>query len=330
MHRCNWPTVMYPRQERPDNHSWLYWKSGLNQVLLRADKRTLRTELGAWKHAESYHHKWRWNHSHDRLYRQSPHNTNIRYYTYKATVRRHHQFNNRGIEDDEIPRDFTPVAPTRTTDARHRQIPFAQIYPFPRPTIENEPETITHMILQLHPSLQTLVRTVERVATDAELLQCIASRQIIRIASDGGAIPGRASYGWILQIGNTPIAKGKGPTFGDDPRSFRAEGYGMASALLYLRLLQRQYDFKRERNTTNMLICDNEGLLIRIEKANSWSYITPNVTLRAEWDVESLILEVLKELQMKFLSFSLGFLYPGVAPLFLNPGPTPPFQFSGV
>jgi hypothetical protein len=136
------------------------------------------------------------------------------------------------------------------------------------------------MILQLHRSLQTLVRTVERVATEEELLQCIASRQIIRIASGGGAISGRASYGWILQIGNTPIAKGKGPTFGDDPGLFRAEGYGMVSALIYLRLLQRQYDFKRERNTTNMLICDNEGLLIRIEKANSWPYITPNVTLR--------------------------------------------------
>jgi hypothetical protein len=156
------------------------------------------------------------------------------------------------------------------------------------------------MIRQLHPSLKQLVQNVDRIATEADLLQSIASKETIRIASDGGAIPGRASYGWVIQIGDTQIAKGKGPTFGDDPRSFRAKGYGMASALLYLRLLQREYGIKRDNTTTNMLICDNEGLLIRVEKANEWTYITPNVTLRAEWDVESVILAVLTELKMQF------------------------------
>jgi hypothetical protein len=88
-------------------------------------------------------------------------------------------------------------------------------------------------------------------------------------------------------MGDIQIAKGKGPTFGDDPRLFRAKGYGMASALLYLRLMQRQFDIKQERQTTNMLICDDEGLLIRIKTASKWTYMIPNVTLRAEWDTES-------------------------------------------
>jgi hypothetical protein len=164
---------------------------------------------------------------------------------------------------------------------------------------------------------------VERIASKAEIRQCIESAQIIQIASDGGAIPGRASHGWILQIGTTKIAKGKGPTFGDDPRSFRAEGYGMASALLYLRLLQQEFNIKCGRRMTSMLICDNEGLLIRIETANAWNYTTPNVTLWAEWDIESVILEVLQELNMTFIYMHvhrrrstrtcpiLGFLYVG-------------------
>jgi hypothetical protein len=51
----------------------------------------------------------------------------------------------------------------------------------------------------------------------------------------------------------------------------------------------------------NVLICDNEGLLIRIKTAHKWTYTTPNVALRAEWDIESVILDLLlKELQMKF------------------------------
>ncbi len=156
------------------------------------------------------------------------------------------------------------------------------------------------MICQLPSRLRSLVEHVEQLATDEEITQCLEANQIIRIASDGGAIPGRASYGWIIQIGSTEIAKGKGPTHGNDPRSFRAEGYGMASSLLYLRLLQRQFDFQRERRTTNIIICDNQGLLTRIEEAVEWTYTTPNVTLRAEWDIESVILNLYQELEINF------------------------------
>ena len=74
----------------------------------------------------------------------------------------------------------------------------------------------------------------------------------------------------------------------------------MASSLLYLRLLQRQFDFQRERRTTNIIICDNQGLLTRIEEAVEWTYITPNVTLRAEWDIESVILKLYQELEINF------------------------------
>jgi hypothetical protein len=120
------------------------------------------------------------------------------------------------------------------------------------------------------------------------------------MASDGGAIPGRASYGWIIQMGTTKLAKGKGPTHGDNPRLFRAESYGMASALLYLRLLQRQHKFPQYRSALNMIICDNQGLLKRIAQAVEWTYTTPNVTLRAKWDVESIILDMYRELGLNF------------------------------
>jgi hypothetical protein len=104
-----------------------------------------------------------------------------------------------------------------------------------------------------------------------------------------------------MQIGMTQVAKGKGPAYGEDPRSFRAEGYGMARVLLYLRLVQQQTEFKREKQATNTLICDNQGLLIRIEEALAWNYVTPKVTLRAEWDVEMVILMMHKELGLNFL-----------------------------
>jgi hypothetical protein len=135
------------------------------------------------------------------------------------------------------------------------------------------------MIQQLPPSLKSLVEHREVLASKEDTNRCLEQQQQIYLASDGGAIPGQASYGWILQIGDTQIAKGKGPTFGDNPRSFRAEGYGMASALVYLRLIQRQAEFTRDPRSKNTIICDNQGLLTRIEEVAEWTYTTPNVSL---------------------------------------------------
>ena len=70
----------------------------------------------------------------------------------------------------------------------------------------------------------------------------------------------------------------------------------MASTLLYLRHLQRQIEFTCLLATTNKLICDNQGLLIKIAKAVEWTYTTPNVTLWAKWDIELIILTIYKEL----------------------------------
>jgi hypothetical protein len=40
-HLPNWPTIMYPREDKPDKTSWAVWRRGLNNIYLRDDKRTL-------------------------------------------------------------------------------------------------------------------------------------------------------------------------------------------------------------------------------------------------------------------------------------------------
>jgi hypothetical protein len=66
----------------------------------------------------------------------------------------------------------------------------------------------------------------------------------------------------------------------------------MMSALLYLRLLQRQIEFTQGPRAINKLITTAE--------ASEWNYTTPNVTLRTEWDIESVILTFHKELNVQF------------------------------
>jgi hypothetical protein len=57
------------------------------------------------------------------------------------------------------------------------------------------------------------------------------------IASDGGHDPssGISSFGWAMTINNVVIAKGQGPVqvAPEMAESFRAEGYGLASACLF-------------------------------------------------------------------------------------------------
>jgi exonuclease III len=297
-HRINWPTTQYPRQAKPDKTSWSFWRRGLNLAHLRDDKQTLRVPLGKWHPAETYHHKWKWNYAYDELYHQDQETSTITRYPLQSSVRRKFRYEKDGAATPTIPRESIPVEATETM--RHYIVPFTQMFPFPVYPVLNSPETITHRIMQLTPSIQKLVENVERLVTETVITRCLDLQQPILLASDGGAIPGRASYGWVLQIGTTLIAKGKGPAYGDDPRSFRAEGYGMASALVYLLILQQTIEFTRQPNSSNKLICDNQGLLIRIQEASQWNYTTPNVTLRAEWDIESVILSTYKELSLNF------------------------------
>jgi hypothetical protein len=51
----------------------------------------------------------------------------------------------------------------------------------------------------------------------------------------------------------------------------------------------------------NKVICDNKRLLTRIEEASEGEYITPNVTIGAKWDIESVILAQNRKLGMHFI-----------------------------
>jgi hypothetical protein len=170
---------------------------------------------------------------------------------------------------------------------------------------ENDPENM-HLvdmdaqIAALHPSLFHLVSDTELLLPVEDLAEVFSTKKPIYLASDGGASPRKGSYGWVLQVGDLPIARGKGAAQGSDPHSFRAEGYGMSSGLLYLLQIHLRYGIERQRGVRDKLICNNQGLLTRIERATAWKYMTPNVTLSAEWDLESVIVDIYQELGITF------------------------------
>jgi hypothetical protein len=179
----------------------------------------------------------------DELYFQTEHNDELSCYPIHSSISRKFLYSKEGEAATLLPHDSFPMEATGTD--QHFSVPFTQMFAFPQAQIPCHPESVKDMIRQLPNSLQQLVTNVTVMASEAATTIYLQLQQPIFLASDGGAIPGRASYGWIIQIGEHQIAKGKGPTFGSDPRSFRAEGYGMASAMLYLQLLQQQIEFTR-------------------------------------------------------------------------------------
>jgi hypothetical protein len=143
---------------------------------------------------------------------------------------------------------------------------------FLTPTIVSEatPTTLQDWIRLQPQSHQELLQEVELAADKNTITELLANPAPILLASNGGAVPGRGLFGWVLQMGNQIIARGKGPAYGPDPRSFRAEGYGMASGLIFLRVVQPHFNIEWSNACGNKLICDNEGLLIQIEKMLGW------------------------------------------------------------
>ena len=106
-----------------------------------------------------------------------------------------------------IPKDSFPVDVTSMTT--HQRVAFTQMSPFPTVTELLPTTTVSQLIEQVPPSLQQLVKHVHTMAHDGEIHRWLELQQPIYLTSDGSAIPGRASYGWILQIGSMKIARGK-------------------------------------------------------------------------------------------------------------------------
>jgi hypothetical protein len=101
--------------------------------------------------------------------------------------------------------------------------------------------------------------------------QCLSILQTpssILLASDGGACPYRASFGSLLATDGHILVTAGGHAFGDDPRSFRAEAYGMLAALLLLQHLHTYFQIPMVVSSLSHYT-DSESLIKRLEKSRT-------------------------------------------------------------
>jgi hypothetical protein len=139
------------------------------------------------------------------------------------------------------------------------------------------------LIQDLHlPNLDSLLNSLR---TDTSLLLC----------SDGGAADSKGSYGSIIASDDQVLTELSGQAHGANPRSFRAEGYGLLANLRLIHHLMLFYDIPRTSSALT-LYCDNQGLLDRLETSSNAKYIKPRRFLFSEADLEMQILDTLQTL----------------------------------
>jgi hypothetical protein len=154
------------------------------------------------------------------------------------------------------------------------------------------PPSRWHDYLESLPSWERFLFQHIVIPDKALLLECLRTSVHLCLASDGGAADSKGSFGSLLATHATILLECGGLVQGANPKSFRAEGYGM---LAIIRLVHHLRWFYVTRNTTLTFATytDSESLILRLEASLRIKYSAPRRTLFSESDVEMQIIDTL-------------------------------------
>ncbi len=127
------------------------------------------------------------------------------------------------------------------------------------------------------------------------LHHAISRADTVTMVSDGAADHLQGAAGWVIAVSEVRVATGTCPVPGYDPRSYRAEGYGMIAGLLFIRHLCLYCQHLNQLPLLNMF-CDNKGLVKKINKLCSFRLAPSTASLHSEYDVIAMIHDLIKDM----------------------------------
>jgi ribonuclease HI len=134
----------------------------------------------------------------------------------------------------------------------------------------HEPEQhIKHIATGLTTNAKDLILHHVNMTVDTEdLRNSIIDGRHFEVATDGGFDPtsGVSTYGWVISLDKQVVAMGRGPAAAH-PRlaeSFRAEGFGIASAASFLKILIQNFNINTNDFTWRLYV-DNQAMIKRME-----------------------------------------------------------------
>ena len=186
-----------------------------------------------------------------------------------------------------LPRDRIPVDITHRPKSLHIGKTERVETPTPTPQLH----TFDDYVNQLPAWDRYLIQDLFLRDLD-QLLQALRLDASLFLCSDGGAADSKGSYGSVIASDDRILTELRGQAHGANPRSFRAEGYGLLANLRLIRHLMVFFDIQRTSSVLT-LYCDNQGLLDRLAKSRESLYVKPRRFLLSESDLEMQILDTL-------------------------------------
>jgi ribonuclease HI len=283
-------------QAKPDLLAWRLWKRAILRVFTTTDKKAfkditqqtlrLRKPLGKWLHP--FHKlKRSWKHayspSQDAIYsyvgnnQYSVHDDNV------STGRDAESYPifRRSFKKTvfKLPLDCEPTGVIMTDETIslkrkglmgvHRGVAsYTPKVPARPEWAEHLPDWEWEILRCTQPCRARGISRHSKVAGDIE----VASRKSdepnykrMLIVSDGSVRNNRGAFGWVLALPDgTRLVEGQGPAYGYEISSFRAEAYGMLSALRYIHHIAKHYNVPLPLKFR--LCCDNQGLIKRVTR----------------------------------------------------------------
>ena len=155
------------------------------------------------------------------------------------------------------------------------------------------------------PVLSSHQQVAEELSTACNTAQGDPSKCPI-IVCDGSVLHSKGAFGWVLSLASGfRLAEGNGPAYGHQMSSFRAEGYGMLSALLYVHYIIQAY--APECPLAVQLFCDNEGLVGVVNRRLRCPHPEfVNTTMSADWDLIQEICSIISKLSEVTIQYVKG------------------------
>jgi hypothetical protein len=275
----------WPSQGNPGEEAWKIWRLFLDRAFLTNGK--LRQNLGKWiqfnpdrifyaRYQESTKTLW--------------HYLNDNKWTSHKLIqsdRRSMLFSNKHESSMPYPPiDSTPIDILSQTDQEIITSPGTQMSNNTAQT--QAPSTSLQTRLKLR-ELDPLFHDIRITVPEEDIRQRLQNTATFDVATDGSynRISGISSFGWVIAMNQTVIAKAKGPVAAHPTMATpcRAEAYGVASAASFINTMLRHFHESAEKHKWFFLV-DNESIIRNFEK-----YATANITSKWHLNPDADILE---------------------------------------
>jgi ribonuclease HI len=290
----NWK---WPRQPSPGRTAWQTWRRFIKTEFTN-DLYRLHKPLGPWRTVPHRHYHHLYEHTNKTLFFRTQDNWDT--HTLARSRRRSLEFNMQAQPTVSTPpQDAIPIDVIRIDNNKNiiTTIPSR----IEQKTMESKSQLdcVSAYIINNYPRYQHLHQCFEWILDDISISEHFSGYQTTHLATDGGYEPatGISTYGWVIASPEAIIATGRGPAEAHPTlaNSFRAEGYGAASALLFVIAYLEAHRIPIAHKSWKLHI-DNKSMVDRLTEYTKLRKRKAKHQTRLEVDITNIADELLRKL----------------------------------